>query len=177
MNPPPLQWTIDLSAIGHAAAAFSFEASTAELMSLKRYVEVEDLTSFKAKLRIVPIADDKFRVTGTLWADAVQSSIVDLSAVRASIEESFSVEYWPAALIQEVRDEAGAPFDEDQPEPIVEGRIPIGLLLGEILAISVDPYPRNEGDVFEWEPRAEEPEASPFAELSRLRRPKEPNEP
>lgn len=177
MNTSPLPWTVDVKAVANASASFSFEATEQELEALKHYVDVEDLTSFKAKVRIAPIADAKFRATGTLWADVVQSSIVNLSEVRASIEESFSVEYWPAPLIEETREETSAPFEEDLPEPINDGRIEIGLLVSEILAVSVDPYPRNEGDVFEWKQEAEEPDANPFAQLSRLGQRKDPKEP
>ncbi len=171
---PPLQWTIDLSPVALTAASFSYEADPAELDALRRYAEVEDLTSFHAKLAVTPLGGGKYRVSGKLLAEAVQSSVVDLSAVPARIEEAFSVDYWPAALIAEEGEEAS--FEEDPPEPIVDGRIPIGELLCELLVISIDPYPRNEGDTFDWTPLKSEPELNPFAELVRLRRHNDPEE-
>ena len=80
----------------------------------------------------------------------VQASAVNLDPVPSSIEESFSVEYWPAESIGDAgRD---APFETDPPEPIVAGHIPIGRLLCELFVLSLDPFPRNPGDIFEWTP-------------------------
>jgi len=175
MHALPLQWSIDIKSVGHAPAVFTYEASSAELEALKRYVEVEDLTSFKAQVKIVPLAAGKYRASGKLQASAVQSSVVNLRAVPSSIEESFSVEYWPAESIEN-RGEEAAPFDAEPPEPIAGGKIPVGGLLCELLAVSIDPYPRNEGDAFEWTPPEPETEANPFAGLAHLRARKPPKD-
>jgi hypothetical protein len=44
--------------------------------------------------------------------------------------------------------------------------------LSELFSVSLDPYPRNPGDAFEWHPPESEPRASPFAGLVRLRQKK-----
>ena len=175
MQEPPLHWSVETASVAHAPAVFSYEAGAAELAALKRYAGVEEVTSFKAEVRIVPLAGARFRASGTLRANAVQLSVADLSAVPACIEEDFSVEYWPA---ESIGDEGGAalPFDRDAPEPIAGGRIDAGSFLCELFVLSLDPYPRNEGDRFEWQPALPEPEDSPFAELARLRPRKTPSE-
>ncbi len=161
--------------MGTPPAVYVYEASNAELEALKRYVEVQDLTSFKAQVKIVPLAAGKYRASGKLQASVVQSSVVDLRAVPSSIEESFSVEYWPAGSVENRGDEA-ASFDAEPPEPIAGGKIPLGALLCELLAVSIDPYPRNEGDAFEWTPPQPEPEANPFAGLAHFRARKAPKD-
>ena len=171
MNELPLHWSIDTNPIVNTPAVFDFEAAPSELRALKDYAEVEDISSFKAHVKAAPLGSGKFRVSGTFQAQVVQSSVVDLSAVPSTIEESFSLEYWPADLIAGAPEEA-APFDADPPKPIVGGHIPAGELLCELLAVSINPYPRNEGDSFEWTPPHPEPETSPFAGLARLKPPK-----
>ncbi len=173
MTALPLYWFIDVHSL-HAPAGFSFEANRQELEAIKRYAQVEDLTSFKAELKVVPLQAGKFRLTGQLSAEAVQASVVDLSAVRAPIEESFTVEFWPQDLIDNPDGETVS-LEVDPPEAIVAGRIPIGDFLCEFFSVSLDPYPRNKDDAFEWNPAESEPEASPFAELARLRQ-KKPDE-
>jgi len=175
MHTTPLQWSVDIASVAHAPAVFCYEASAAELDALKRYAEVEDLTSFKARVKIVPLPGGKFKASGTLQASVVQSSVVDLEAVPSFIEENFSVEYWPADAIGDAGEEA-APLDADPPEPIAGGKIQVGALLCELLAVSIDPYPRNEGDSFEWTPPRPEPETGPFAGLARFRPLKTPEE-
>ena len=58
--------------------------------------------------------------------------------------------------------------DEDPPDLIVDGRIDLGALAAEFLALGLDPYPRKPGAAFE--PGEEEAgRDSPFAALARLR--------
>jgi len=173
MNELPLHWSVEAAPLEHAAA-FSFEARAQELEALKRYAGVEDLTSFKAEVKVSPLTGGRYRVSGTLRASLVQSSVVDLSAVPSSLEETFSVEYWPAGSIEDAAGEA-IPLNADPPEPLDGARIPIGAFLSELFAVSIDPYPRNEGDNFEWNPPSPEADASPFARLAHLRVPKNPD--
>jgi hypothetical protein len=175
MTTIPLPWSVDTKAVAHAPAEFSYEASAVELEGLKRYAEVEDLTSFLANVKAVPLAQGRFRVSGKLQARLVQPSVVDLEAVPSFIEESFSVEYWPEGSIP---DDAGetVPFDADLPEVLTGGRIPIGALLCELFLLSIDPYPRNEGEEFESAPPSPEPNGGPFAELAQFRSRKAQNE-
>lgn len=167
MNEPPLHWSVDTAQVAHSPVDFSFEASPRELDALKRYAGVEDLTRFGARIKISPLAQGKYRVSGTLEASAVQSSVVNLEAVPSTVEESFSVEYWPAEAIGDA--EQDAPFDADPPEPLAGSHIPVGTLLCELFALALDPYPRNPDDKLDWAPRESEPEASPFASLARLK--------
>ena len=170
MSTPPLQWSIDVHSV-HAPLNLSCEADKRELEAIERYVEAEEVTSFKSELRIAPLPAGKFKVTGRLKAEAVQASVVDLSAVPAAIDETFTVEFWPQELIEDGSEEAVS-FEDDPPEPIVAGRIAIGEFLCELFSVSLDPYPRNEGDSFSWEPAEKEPRVTPFAELARLRQKK-----
>jgi len=166
MSTPPLHWSIDVHAI-HSPAVLAFEAKKHELDAIKRYAEVEDVTSFKSEIEVTPLSGGKFRVTGELHADAVQASVADLSAVPASISEHFSAEYWPEELIAD-EDAKTLSFEEDAPEAIFHGRILIGEFLCELLSVSLDPYPRNPGDKFEWRQEGEPP-ANAFAKLARFR--------
>ncbi len=94
MSNPPLQWSIDAHSV-HAALSLSYEANAGELEALKRYAEVEDVKSFRAQVQVWPLSGGKFKATGSLEAEAVQASVVDLSPVPATIDETFSVEFWP----------------------------------------------------------------------------------
>jgi hypothetical protein len=54
---------------------------------------------------------------------------------------------------------------QDQPDPIVEGRIDLGALAAEFMALGLDPYPRKPGAAFA--PPAEAAGAdSPFEALA-----------
>jgi hypothetical protein len=169
MNTLPLQWSVDSNDVSRGApAVFSYEANSEELVALKRYTEIEDLTSFQAEMKVSALVGGRFRVSGTFRASLIQSSVVDLEAVPSRIEESFSVEYWPPESIADAEGDAVS-FDSDPPEAIMRGQLLVGALLCELFAVAIDPYPRNEGDSFEWEPPQQEPEVSPFAGLAHFR--------
>ncbi|MGA7328026.1 MAG: hypothetical protein WBX25_26945 [Rhodomicrobium sp.] len=169
----PLQWAIDTGSIARAPVHFRYEASKEELRALQDYAALHDLPSLKAEVKVTPLGAGKFRVSGKLSANIVQSSVVDLSAVSSAIDETFSIDYWPEDSIER-RESETVLLDNDPPEPLINGRIPIGQLLAEILAVSMDPYPRNGEDKFEWQPPMAEPQTSPFEGLTRFR-PKKPS--
>jgi hypothetical protein len=174
MQEIPLSWSVGIAQIAHAPVDISYEATPKERDALKRYAGIEDLTSFTANVRILPLSHGRFRASGTLKASAMQASVVNLEAVPAEVGESFSVEYWPAESIGEA--DRDAPFDANAPEAIVGGDIPIGVLLCELFALALDPYPRNPGDEFEWTETEPGAAVSPFAELAKLKARKTPEE-
>ncbi len=174
MNETPFVWSVDTGSLAHSPAEFSYEANARELDALKRYAGIKDLTAFKARVRISPRSGGRYHATGTLQASAVQASVVNLEAVPASIEESFSVEYWPAESIGDA--DRNAPLEADPPEAIVNGHIPIGLLLCELFVLSLDPYPRNPDDKIEWNPPPAGPDVSPFAGIAHLKPQKTPED-
>lgn len=59
--------------------------------------------------------------------------------------------------------------EEDPPEPIVDGRLDLGALAAEFMALGLDPYPRKPGVSFKPVEEDPEPDDSPFADLARLR--------
>ena len=167
MDGPPLQWSVDTASAAHSPLDLSYEANARELDTLKRYTGIEAVTDFTARLKVSPLAGGRFRVSGTLQANVVQASTVNLEPVTSSIQESFSVEYWPAEAIGEAQEDA--PFDADLPEPLDAGRIPAGALLSEVFALALDPYPRNPDDKLDWTPPQDGLEPGPFAKLARLK--------
>ena len=56
--------------------------------------------------------------------------------------------------------------DEDEPDPIIEGKIDLGALAAEFFALGLDPYPRKPGASFELNAKPE-PADSPFAVLAK----------
>ena len=167
MNTPPLQWSAETASAARSPVELSYEANAAELGAIKRYSGVEDVTEFTAQVKISPLSGGRFRTSGTLKASVVQASVVNLEPVPSTIQESFSVEYWPPEAIGEAGEDI--PFDAELPEPLDGGRIPVGALLSEIFAVALDPYPRNPDDKLDWSPPQAEAEPGPFAKLTRLK--------
>ena len=60
--------------------------------------------------------------------------------------------------------------DEDEPDPIIDGKIDLGALAAEFFALGLDPYPRKPGATFE-ESTESEPADSPFSALAKRAKP------
>ena len=57
----------------------------------------------------------------------------------------------------------------DPPDPIIDGKIDLGALLVEFVALGLDPFPRKPGVVFDFKDEADVIE-HPMAALARLKR-------
>ncbi|WP_127077304.1 hypothetical protein [Rhodomicrobium lacus] len=167
LKTPPLVWAVDTHTLTRAVETLSFEADAAEREALGAYADVREVKSFKATVQVIPLNGGRFRVSGRLEADVVQASVVDLADVPAQLDERFQVEFWPPELIE--GDSEGEPSFEDEPPEALSGtKILIGAFLSELFSVSLEPYPRNEGDSLDWQ-APDESLAHPFAELIRLR--------
>lgn len=62
--------------------------------------------------------------------------------------------------------------EDDPPDPIVDGRIDLGALAAEFMALALDPYPRKPGAQFAPVEVASERDPSPFAGLAQLKKDK-----
>ncbi len=112
----------------------------------------------------------RLQVTGTVEAAVTQTCSVSLEPFDGTVSEEVDVDFAaPDAF-------AGTPAeDADIPDPIVNGRIDLGSLAAEFLALGLDPYPRKPGVAFE--PPSEDEEQKPFAALQGLKDQKPGQEP
>ncbi|ACA20495.1 conserved hypothetical protein [Methylobacterium sp. 4-46] len=104
----------------------------------------------------------RLRVTGTVEAAIAQTCVVTLEPFESTVREEVEVDFAaPDAF-------AGTPAeDADIPDPIVNGRVDLGSLTAEFLALGLDPYPRKPGVAFE--PPEAGAEETPFAGLRSLK--------
>ena len=119
----------------------------------------------------------RLRLTGQLQADVTQTCVVTLEPVDAQLEVPVEVEFWPAALVEEMErnaEESGNHGLLDWPEAVVDGRIDLGPVIYETLATALDPYPKRPGISFDWSQghpeAAGEGKSGPFAALAALKR-------
>lgn len=174
---------------------FTIEADADELQALADADGLPGISMLKATVRVARLGK-LVHVTGEMRAQVTQICVVSLdpfdSELVEPIDVRFSTETAPPppmsprkaeALERQsrrraARDEPPPPpppppvmdLDEDPPDPIIEGRIDLGALAAEFLALGLDPYPRKPGVAFE-PPEAPVEEESPFAALARLRKP------
>lgn len=108
----------------------------------------------------------RLSVTGTVEAVVTQVCTVSLDPFESTIREPVEVVFSDAPPEDEA-EEGPAEGAPEPPDPIVNGRIDLGGLTAEFLALGLDPYPRKPGVSFDA--IASGPESGPFDVLRRLR--------
>lgn len=140
-------------------------ADREELAMLAERLGLVVLHALSAKLRASRWRGGGLKLDGTLKADLEQVSVVSLEPFRHTVEFPVLRYFVPPGA---------ATGDEDDVDVIESGHVDLGEVVAETLALELDPYPRQTGEVFDDIPesaRNEETKPSPFAGLARLKRP------
>ncbi len=144
-------------------------ANEAERAALAVRFKLAAVESLEAEF-VVSKSGRGVRVRGEVRADVIQTCIVSVEEFPAEVVEEVDVQFAPPSgerrkpsAEEEIRFEA-----EDEPDPLIDGRVDLGELAAEFVALGLDPYPRKPGVEFEAaEPDANE-ESSPFAGITIL---------
>lgn len=178
--PEPSEFSriVPVETIDRAGLELEFAAEADECAALARRFGLEEVKSLTATARLTrlpPPSDGELRLVVTFCADVVQLCVITLEPMAVRLSDRFEVLYAPPS---EGVEEGEVVIDveaDDPPEPLVEGRIDIGEMVAQHLAMAIDPYPRAPGAVMGEVERGEsdsgddEPPARPFAVLARLR--------
>ena len=178
--PGPLSRRFDAASASDTGSTVAILANAAEREALAKGCDLPGIDALAAEFRIRREGIDGLHVTGKVSARLRQVCVVSLDEFASDLDEPVDVRFAPEADVEELAAvraaRPGSADDEDMedlPDPIVDGRIDLGSLAAEILAVSLDPYPRKPGAAF-VEPAAgaaDRSAASPFAALKALQRP------
>jgi len=133
---------------------------------IARALDLQALDTFEADINLVPTVSG-WRLEGRVVADAVQTCGLTLEPLPVHVDRKFSVQMVEATEREDDEDgEIDLELDDDSPDQIEGGSLDLGQYAVEQLALSLDPFPRKPGAVFE---QPKEPgEISPFAVLKSL---------
>jgi Large ribosomal RNA subunit accumulation protein YceD len=157
---------------------FVLNADEAERKALARSYKLPSIEALTATLKVRRTAGGA-RVTGAVHGELHQTCVLSLDAFPAIVEEEVDVRFAPVDEKAARRPPTDEPLtvsmaEEDEPDPLIDGRIDLGALAAEFFALGLDPYPRKPGAAFDPPAEGDE-EGSPFAAL-RDRELKEPGE-
>jgi uncharacterized metal-binding protein YceD (DUF177 family) len=163
----PISRPVEVERLPQHGADISVTPSQEDLAALAQML---DLPAIQALTGDFHVTGDRrrARVTGQVTARVTQICGVTLEPFEAQVSEEVDLDF--AAEDRRAR----SPEEEEQraidpPDEIINGRIDLGRVTAEFLALGLDPFPRKPDAVFE-EPAPAEPERSPFAALAGLRK-------
>jgi len=146
------------------------EATPDELAAAASALDLLACKSLAATYSIVPTANGRYHLSGTLRAEVVQACVVTLEPIEAEVRGDFERRYLPRAEFKP--GEASAhdiqidPEGED-PAEILEREIDVGEILVEELSLALDPYPRKLGVEFVPQQDTVAKPENPFAVLAK----------
>lgn len=168
----PVSIPVNRDEVPDTGLDIAFRADEGQCEAFARYLGVPGVDRVEADLRIEQRARRALAVTGRVSCDLVQTCVVTLEPVAAMVDEPVAIRYVPEGGRRSVEGEDMlAPEDVDT-EPMEGGRIDIGAVIAQTLALGLDPYPRKPGVVFEGigGGDGEVPPTGAFADLAKLRR-------
>jgi hypothetical protein len=158
---PPFSRPVPVASLPQEGLDVTVEASPKECAAIARALDLPAVHALGGRFRLKG-SELRVAVTGRVTASVARICVVSLDEFDSAVEEEVEVEFAEGA------DPAHAAGDgeRDPPDPIVDGRIDLGALAAEFLALGLDPHPRKPGASFA--PDWGEEGASPFADLARL---------
>ena len=163
----PYSEPLRLHQIG-AGLTRTLEPTAEERARIAKSLNLVSLDSFKTELTLTPTVSG-WRMDGRVTAEAVQACGLTLEPLPESINQTFLVNLTEQAQEPEVDEngEIDLELNDFFPDVVEDGKIDLGQYAVEQLSLSLDPFPRKEGAVFEQPP--EPVELSPFAVLKNLK--------
>ena len=128
------------------------EANPAERAALAEINDLPSIARLTADLRLTRAGRGAVRVRGEVYAEVTQTCVVTLEPIEAIVREAVDVRFAEPAQ-EHRRGNLDAPGvaelidldSDDPPDAIENGRIDLGALAAEFLALGLDPYPRKPG--------------------------------
>lgn len=154
---------------------FRLEPDEPARAAIAQALGIVGLEAMIAELDVKPLGGGRCSVRGEVVAVVTQIDVVTLEPVRQEVREAVDVTLVPAG---EVVKRAAEDDAEEAREPDFDvyerGRIDVGAIAVEHLALGLDPYPRSEGVEFSGYAEDETGAESPFAKLAALKPDKPP---
>lgn len=189
----PLSMPLEVAVLPPSGRHVRFAPGSEERAALARHLGIPGVEALDAHLEVVPTSSGRnlsLRVTGRFSARLRQVCGVSLQEIDTTVEGEVVRAYatTPVAPLTEGapsgRDIHLDPEAEDPPDPIADGRVDLGVLLVEELALAMDPFPRAPGVAFDPpvgagaagesgsddDPAQPQGRESPFAVLEGLRK-------
>ncbi len=171
-----LEWNHAVAEIPGGAREIHRQAVNEECAAIARDLKLLACDSLAATYTIRPLGGGRYKVQGAITAAVTQACIVTLEPVPALLQLPLDVEFSPQPDEARPSAETASAADEvevlslPEIEKIEHGILDVGRVVFEVLAASLEPYPKKEDAAFVWnDPHAMDAPANPFGVLAQLK--------
>jgi uncharacterized metal-binding protein YceD (DUF177 family) len=179
----PFSRPVAVASIPESGSRVKFQASESECAALAEQDGLASLRDLVVEAELFRRGREGLIAKGRVSAVVTQTCVVTLEPFEALVDEAFEIEFAPQAEAETAYARAMAEIEaaldkaavlaaqKDPPDPIIDGKVDLGALGAEFLALGLDPHPRKPGASFDeiLDPLAEE-KPSPFAALAKIKK-------
>ena len=151
-----------------------------EKQTICLFYDLQEIQHFEAKTFLEKKTTTKFRLSGIVRGEVVQTCVLSLKPVKKLIEEEIDLTVVPASELEkymESTDDVGllmVGLDGDVPDTYDHEVIELGGFILEHFALGLDPYPRAEDAKIDQSSLEDDGKVSAFAGLAALKDKMEP---
>jgi hypothetical protein len=171
----PFSRMLEVDRVPDEGLDLTISANDDERQALANFDEIPAIGRLEAEFHIARRPRGNLNVSGEVRAVVTQICVVSLEPFDSEIIEPIDVDFAPSSEEEPAPASGGKPAEadfessdaDDPPDPIFDGKIDLGALASEFLALGLDPYPRKPGVEFRPAEEAENP-VSPFDILKKI---------
>ena len=170
MEIPPFSRPFDVSRLGDGNTRHEHvEATPEERDGLARFLGAVAVRRLQVDVALTR-RGRQVRTEFHVRADIVQTCVVTLDDLDTALDEEFPLIFDPDVRPSGEFDEPLSVTDDDPPEPLVDETVNVGVAVGEMMVLALDPWPRKPGAEVDSDFVAVQSlHTSPFAVLKSLR--------
>ena len=134
---------LSIEDIDFEKAEFVVEPTAEECEALSERLDVINIANLVGAVSFSRRGNDGLQARISLTAEVTQTCGITLDPVDERIDEQFDISFLPG---DGFTGENSLDLDiagDGPPEPIMDGVIDLGELISQLLAVSIDPYPRK----------------------------------
>lgn len=148
-------------------------ADNENLKEITEILQIPETKSFQADIYTkLSKKEHLLKVWGKVDAELCLQSVISLEYFTKSYSPEFEVIFDTRATLNSQKGE-DIDFDEDLPDIVIDGKIDLADIALEQLALVLEDYPRQEGEIFEWKSEfsdEEDKKENPFKILEKLKK-------
>jgi uncharacterized metal-binding protein YceD (DUF177 family) len=167
---------VRIDALPREGQVVTIEAAPEEREGLASFYRLPAIAALTATLRVEPWGREGARVSGAVHGELTQLCVISLEPFPAIVDEDVDARFAPqtsanSGSASTTETQTFSLADEDEPDPVIDGKIDLGALVAEFFALGLDPYPRKPGAILDEAHANPEDKVSPFAALARRVKP------
>lgn len=164
-------YPLKIEDINQGEQTYKLRANKAQLETLREILQIPAVNYFEADIKLTfQKKKGVLDVSGEVRAGLTLISVISLDEFEKEYKSNFSLTYDTNATYEQIR-EIDEDIEDDIPDIVIDGKIDLGDIAIEQLALVMEDHPRKDGEEFTSVIEDDSPiRENPFAVLSKLKK-------